>query len=766
MESLKPNLEDLFSPQSVAIIGASNRFGKWGFNLAATLLVSNFKGRVYLVNPREKIVLGRKAYPSPKDIPEKVDLAVIAVPAQASIVMVEECGRLGIRNVLLVSSNFKEVGEAGAQLEALLVEKALAGGVRLVGPNTMGMVSTPAGMEILFMPLGVKPGPVDVISQSGNIGLQIMELSMKEGVGICRFVGSGNEAVLDMADYLAFFGPDPRSKVVVLYIESIRHGEKFLEAAAQVSRVKPILALKAGKTAAGAQAARSHSGAVAQSPQMISDLFKQAGIVEAQSTEELIDLVKTFSLLKPPEGPRLGVVTLGGGWGVATTDAAALKALPLAALSPPTMEKLNAILPPFWSHANPLDLAGTTDRLSHLEVLRILSAGSEVDALIVLGMLTGVRKYLGQLFRWKWLFVRHAWRSLFQLPRRLLAKDAGRQGGKSSEKGDKGGKRKKGGFRLSEFRIWADGPFMAEIRKIMGRYGKPILLVTYLPGTAVQMTRRFQQPIFGNPERAVVSMSGLMEYGGYLNEVKRGLLAIPGKPPLRESLSAELRATEVPDEFQGKKILAHYGIAIPRNGIARDEAEAATLAGQIGFPAALKILSAEIRHKTDAGGVFLHLENEEEVKTAVQKIKKRFANLFQTNGPTLLVEEMIAEGVEVLLGMTQDPHFGPLLVIGLGGILVEVLKDAAFAYPPISPFQAERMWRSLKGFSILKGVRGRPPADFQALIQTTVDFSGLIGEMGRDFESIEINPLLVLPEGRGVRAVDALFVPKAQSAEG
>jgi len=761
LEPLQPNLEALFSPQTVAVIGASNRFGKWGFNLAATLLVSNFKGRVYLVNPREKIVLGRRAYPSPKDIPEKVDLAVIAVPAQASIAMVEECGRLGIRNVLLVSSNFKEVGEAGAQLEARLVEKALEGGVRLVGPNTMGMVSTPAGLEILFMPLGVKPGPVDVISQSGNIGLQIMELSMKEGVGICRFVGSGNEAVLDLADYLAFFGHDPRSKVVVLYIESIRQGEKFLEAAARVSRVKPILALKAGKTAAGAQAARSHSGAVAQSPQMISDLFKQAGIVEAQSTEELIDLVKTFSLLKPPEGRRLGVVTLGGGWGVATTDAAALRALPLASLSPPTMEKLNAILPPFWSHANPLDLAGTTDRLSHLEVLRILSAGGEVDALIVLGMLTGMRKYLGQLFRWKWLFVKHGFRSLFHLPRKLFAKDPGRPGGKSGEQSGKGGKRKKGGFRLSEFRIWADGPFMAVIRKIMGRYGKPILLVTYLPGTAVQMTRRFQQPIFGNPERAVVSMSGLMEYGAYLNEVKRGLLAIPERSPLRESLSAELRATEVPDEFQGKKILAHYGITVPRNGIARDEAEAATLAGQIGFPAALKILSPEIQHKTDAGGVFLHLENQEEVKSAVQKMLKRFPTLFQKNGPSLLVEEMIAEGVEVLLGMTQDPQFGPLLVIGLGGILVEVLKDAAFAYPPISPYQAERLWRSLKGFSILKGVRGRPPADFQALIQTTVDFSGLIGEMGRDFESIEINPLLVLPEGRGVRAVDALFIPKA-----
>lgn len=761
MKPTLPHLEDLFSPQSVAVIGASNHFGKWGFNLAATLLVSPFKGRVYLINPREKIVLGRRAYPSPKDVPEKVDLAVIAVPAQAAIAMVEECGRLGIRNVLLVASNFKEVGEAGAQLEARLVQAALAGGVRLVGPNTMGMVSTPVGLEILFMPLGVKPGPVDVISQSGNIGLQIMELSMKEGVGICRFVGSGNEAVLDLADYLAFFGQDPLSKVVVLYIESIRQGGKFLEAAARVSRVKPILALKAGKTAAGAQAARSHSGAIAQSPQMISDLFKQVGIVEAQSTEELIDLVKTFSLLRPPEGPRLGVVTLGGGWGVATTDAAALKALPLASLTPSTMERLNAILPPFWSHANPLDLAGTTDRHSHLEVLRILSAGGEVDALIVLGMLTGMRKYLGQLFRWKWLFVTHGLRSLFQLPRRLFAQGANRSGRKT---GGKSEKRKGGGFRLSEFRIWADGPFMAEIRKIMGRYGKPILLVTYLPGTAVKMTRRFKQPIFGNPERAVGSMSGLMEYGGFLNEVKQGLLAGPARSPLRESLPEKLRTTKALDESQGKKILAHYGIAIPRHGIARGEEEAAALAGRIGFPTALKILSAEIQHKTDAGGVVLHLETELELRAAVQKLEKRFPALSRTDGPSLLVEEMITEGVEVLLGMTRDLYFGPLLVIGLGGILVEVLKDAAFAHPPLSPYQAERMWRSLKGYSILEGVRGRPPADFQALIKTTVDFSCMVAEMGADFDSIEINPLLVLPQGRGVRAVDALFIAKTERA--
>ena len=516
------NLETLFSPRSVAVVGASNRFGKWGFNLAGTLLVSAYRGPVYLVNPRDSWVLGRRAYPSLADVPGKVDLAVLATPAEHSPALIRECGRLGIINALVVASNFREVGETGARLEEQLIQAARETGVRLVGPNTMGLVSTPVGLEILFMPLGVKPGRVDVVSQSGNIGLQIMELSLKEGLGICRFVGSGNEAILSLGDYLTFMGNDSCSNVIVLYIEGIRNGDQFLEAAARVSRQKPVLALKAGKTTRGAQAARSHSGAVAQSPKMISDLLRQAGVIEAQSTEELIDLVKTFTLLKPPEGNRLGVVTLGGGWGVATTDAAALKGVPLATLSSSLIKKLDAVLPPFWSRANPLDLAGTTNRQAHLEVLRLLSAGGEVDALVVLGMLAGLQKFLGQLARWKWIFFRQGLAGLFRIPWKLFGRGSNRTKGTG----------RKGGFRLREFRIWADGPFMGEIKKIVKKHQKPILLVTYLPGTAVQMTRRFRQPIFGNPERAV----GAIERSHGIRALSEGNPGGPAGPAGPEAL--------------------------------------------------------------------------------------------------------------------------------------------------------------------------------------------------------------------------------------
>lgn len=752
-------LQSLFFPESIAMVGASNRFGKWGFNLAATLLVSPFPGPVFMVNPKERLILGRRSFPDLNSLPRKVDLAVLAVPALQTIALIEECGRLGIPNALVVASNFKEVGAEGARLEEQLVRAAQAGGVRMVGPNTMGMVSTPAGLEILFMPLGVKPGPVDVISQSGNIGLQIMELGMKEGVGISRFVGSGNEGVLGVEDYLSYFGHDEHSRLIVLYLEGIRNGERFLQAAQSVTPHKPILALKAGKTTMGSQAARSHSGAVAQSPKMISDLFKQVGIIEAQSTEELIDLIKTFSLLKPPAGDRLGVVTLGGGWGVATTDAAALKGLTLPTLSPRLLERLNRLLPPFWSHQNPLDLAGTTNRRSHIEVLRTLSASDEIDAVVALGMLAGMRKYLGQLSKWKGLLLKHKIKALFFFPFKILKKSP-LPAVKGPSQRDTQNRKK--GFRWREFQLWKDAPFVKETKRIMKETQKPILLVTFLPGTAVKMTRRFRQPVFGNPERAVGSMSGLIEYGRFVRNAQEGYFKLPSRKEREKPFS--IPGNQAPDEHQGKQILAGFGIPVTREGRAKTRLAAHSIANEIGFPIAAKILSADILHKTDQGGVILAIQNEAGLDRAISQLEERFPGLKDPEDPAgLLIQEMVPRGVEVLLGMVNDRHFGPLLVLGLGGVLVEILKDVAFAKPPITAFQAEQLWRSLQGSVILEGVRGRPPADRTALIAATVKFSELIDELGREFEEIDINPLMVLPGKEGVKALDALFIRKELS---
>jgi acetate---CoA ligase (ADP-forming) len=755
MDSL--NLQNLFFPKSIAVVGASNRLGKWGFNLAATLLSSRYKGTVYLINPKERLVLGQRSFPGLTSLPEKVDLAVLAVPADQTIAIIEECGRLSISQALVVASNFKEVGPVGAELEKKLVEAGRVGGVSIVGPNTMGMVSTPVGMEILFMPLQVRPGPVDVISQSGNIGIQIMELGMKEGVGICRFVGSGNEALLGVEDYLAYFGGDSHSQVIVLYLESIRNGEAFLREAMKITPHKPILAIKAGKTPQGSQAARSHSGAVAQSPKLISDLFRQAGIIEAHSTEELIDLMKTFSLIKPPRGNRLAVVTLGGGWGVATTDAAALKGLSLPPLSQTLLNELDPLLPPFWSRQNPLDLAGTTQRRSHLEVLRILAASNEIDALIALGMLTGMRKFLRQIAVWKGLFLKHYIKRVFYWPRRKITSHSSRS---TKLPGQPRGAGRQKGFRLKEFQLWRDNVFMAGVRQAMKDFGKPILLVTFLPGMAVKMTRRFSQPIFANPERAVGAMSGLMEYSQFQAEERKGLHQ--GQAVSRKSVPLDFphKPGEAIDEFQSKLILAQYGIPVTREGKAKNKDDLLSQAAAIGYPLALKILSPQILHKTEVGGVILSLKNQLALEKAYEGMIVKFPEIMDSDRPEcLLVQEMASQGVEVFFGMTQDPHFGPLLVLGLGGILIEVLKDVVFAKPPLTPYQAERCWRSLKGAAILQGFRGRPPADLPALVEATVHFSHLICDLRDDMNEIDCNPVVVLPQGQGIKVLDALIVP-------
>ncbi|MGA3085506.1 MAG: acetate--CoA ligase family protein [Thermodesulfobacteriota bacterium] len=682
METINSNLQSLFFPKAVAIVGASNQLGKWGFNLAATLLVSPFSGPVYLINPYERLILGQRAFPDLKSFPEKVDLAVLAVPARQIIPLIEECGRLGILNALVVASNFKEAGEEGARLEEKLVQTAKTGGVRIAGPNTMGMVSNPAGLEILFLPIEIKAGSVDIISQSGNIGSQIMELSIKEGVGISRFIGSGNEAVLGVEDYLTYFGEDDHSKLIVLYLEGIRNGERFLQAAQKITPHKPILALKAGKTIRGSQAAHSHSGAVAQSPKMISDLFKQVGIIEAQSTEELIDLIKTFSLLNPPAGDRLGVVSLGGGWGVATTDAVSLKGLNLPALSPQLVERLNPLLPPFWSRQNPLDLVGSTNRRSHLEVLRILSASEEIDAIIALGMLAGVKKFLDQLSKWKKLILKQKIKAFFSFPFQLFKKHPSISDKKRARES-----RDNQGLQKKDLGIWRDASFVKEIKRLMELYKKPILLVTFLPGTAVEMTRRYSLPVFGNPERAVGVMAGLIEYGRFVREARQGLFGTLSSNESKRTLP--FIHSEALDEHQGKKILADYQIPVTREGVAKTKAEAFSMAGEIGYPVALKILSSEILHKADQGGVILSIRDNNELEQAIDQLLNRFPTLNNPNHiDRFLVQEMIDKGIEVLLGMVNDPHFGPLLVLGLGGILVEVLKVVAFAKPPITAFQA------------------------------------------------------------------------------
>jgi acetyltransferase len=373
-------------------------------------------------------------------------------------------------------------------------------------------------------------------------------------------------------------------------------------------------------------------------------------------------------------------------------------------------------------------------------------------------MLAGLRKFFSQLTHWKGLFAKLFLKTIF-LGLLGFLKRAGRRQTEALQK--TAGPSKKGGFRIREFQLWRDSYFMDRVRGLMKTSGKPILLVTFLPGLAVRMTRRFHQPIFGNPERAVGAMSGLMQYGRFLNEGRRESLQAVF-PVSRKETWPEF-SDDLPslDELQGKKILARYGIPTVREGFAADRIEVLRLAGEIGYPLALKIHSPAILHKTDLGGVILKINHEEELIKSISSLEAKFPELHDPAGRAgFLVQEMVPEGVEVLLGMISDPQFGPLLVLGLGGILVEVLKDVVFARPPLTELQAERLWTSLRGAALFSEFRGRPPADLQALITATVNFSYLIKDLKDIFKEIDVNPLMVLGPGKGVKALDALFIKK------
>jgi acyl-CoA synthetase (NDP forming) len=389
-DTLLESFEPLFNPKSIAVVGASNAPGKWGFILPLNLVVGGYQGKLYYVNPQEKVIHGYRAYKNLLDIGEPVDLVVVTVPAKAVAGVLEECGKIGCKNLLVISAGFSETGAEGRAVEDRLTARANELGVRIIGPNCMGICSPPSRMFAMGAPVQPPAGNISFLSQSGNLGVQLLGWADRAGLGIARFVNSGNEAQTTCDKVLEYYGADPLTKVIIFYLEGIDHGERFLELARRISRSKPIVALKMGVTEAGAKAAASHSGAVATSHQVYRAMVRQAGIIEAGSTEELIDLARTFGNLPIPHGNRVGIMTLGGGWGVVTTDICSREGLDMPELSSQSIERIDRVLPAFWSRANPVDMVGTVHRTSHFEVMETLAEDPHFDSIISLGSLMGM----------------------------------------------------------------------------------------------------------------------------------------------------------------------------------------------------------------------------------------------------------------------------------------------------------------------------------------------------------------------------------------
>jgi acetyltransferase len=762
----------MFSPRSVAVIGASSLPGKWGFILPINLMTRGYAGRLYLVNNRARSVLGHRTYNSILDVDDEIDLALVAVPAPSVPAVIRECGRKKIKNAVIISANFKETGEQGEKLQQDLIEQAAEYDIRVIGPNCMGICCPKSNLFAMGAPTAPPEGKIAFVSQSGNLGIQLLGWAENAGMGISRFISSGNEAVTKSHQILEFYGADPDTEVIIMYLEGISDGEKFLDMARKVSRTKPIIAFKIGKTEAGAKAARSHSGSVAGSREIFEAAVKQAGIIEARSTEELVDLARSMSELPMPKGKRVAVMTLGGGWGVVAADQCAERGLQLPELSEKTFNGINEFLPDFWSHNNPVDLVGSIRRANHHEAMRLLSEDDKFDSLIVLGSLMGGNfdklhgvkmafKFISSLFR---NVGPRAWLLIYQVAKgwRQLAVDAEAARKAGRKKADTASQQDR--LDPSESRDWGTERFSEIVQEVIASSGKPLLPVAIDASSLAQFYKDYGLVAFGVPEKAVNVLAGMVQYAEYLKmlEAEDAVEQENGfTPDLKRAEAVWKSAGPIISEHEAKQLLSCFGISVVPERPARTADEATAAAVEIGYPVAIKIDSPDILHKTEAGGVELNLRSDQDVKIAFDKIMAA-ASEYKPDADIkgVLVQKMAGAGAEVMIGATRDPHFGPAMVFGLGGIFVEALGDVSLRLPPLARFDARAMINEIRGRKMLEGFRGAPPADIDSLART-IFRAGLLVHHFRDrIEEMDINPLLAGPDG--ALALDAMIV-KAES---
>lgn len=692
------NLRYVFEPASIAVVGASRTAGTVGHEVVHNLLMEGYTGAIYPVNPHAQAVHSIPAYPSVDALPAVPELAIITVPKELVLGVADACGRLGVRALVVITAGFKEVGGAGREREQQLLEVAQRYGMRMIGPNCLGVVSTdPATrMNATFAPIMPPAGPVSFMSQSGAMGVTILDYAAEYGIGINHFVSVGNKADVSGNDLIEYWAHDPATRVILMYLENFGNPRRFTRIARSVTRQKPIIAVKAGRTAAGARAASSHTGALAGVDSATDALLAQCGVLRVDSVEELFDMAMAFGSLPVPRGNRVAVVTNAGGPGIIITDACEALGLSVAELSAETQARLRQNLPEEASVRNPVDMIATATPESYRLALEAVLADPNVDAAI----------------------------AAFVPPLRVKQLDVARSIVAARE-------------------TCPDKPMLAVL---MGRAG--------LPEGRAQLTEA-GVPAYIFPEAAARSLAAMYRYRRWLErpigeervfEVDRARVA---------SLIEAARATgaDYLERDDVLSILEAYGIRTLHSERAASADEAAAAAVRLGLPVVMKIDSPDVVHKTDAGGVMLDIRSVDEVRAAYQAVTERVAERVpgaQING--VVLEQFVRGGRETIIGMSQDPSFGSVLMFGLGGIYVEAVKDVVFRVQPVSDVDAREMVRSIRGSRLLEGMRGEAPSDRAALEEAIMRVSQLVGEHPAILE-MDINPFVVMEQG-GV-AVDA-----------
>jgi acetyltransferase len=709
LRSERQPLAALFSPASVAVIGASEREGSVGRTVLWNLIRSPFGGTVYPVNPRHHSVLGIRACAGVSAIPEPVDLAVIATPAATVPDLIEECAAAGVRAAIVLSAGFREVGAEGQALEARIRDTLRRSRLRLLGPNCLGLMNPRLGLNATFAGAMALPGHVGFLSQSGAICTAVLDWSLRENVGFSAFASIGSMLDVGWGDLITWLGDDPETHSIVLYMESIGDARSFLSAAREVALTKPIVVIKAGRTAEAARAAASHTGALTGSDEVLDAAFRRCGVLRVEGIEELFDLAEVLSKQRRrPAGPRLAILTNAGGPGVLATDALVRSGGQLAELSPSTQEALETVLPPHWSHGNPIDILGDADPERYGQAIAAALADPQSDGLLV-------------------VLTPQAMTDPTATAQRLVSLAAG--------------------SRKPVLASWMGGAEVDEGERLLNEAGIA--------------TNRY-------PDRAAALFEALWRYGDNLRALYETPSLLPesedGPPPDRERVNGILTAAaeagrELLNEAEAKEVLAAYGVPVVETRIARTAAEAVAAAEAIGWPVVVKLLSSSLTHKTEVGGVQLNLRDGDAVTEAFEELALRIRRDHGEaafGGVTVQPMLDLEEAYELIVGSSVDPQFGPVLLFGAGGQLVEVHRDTAVALPPLNTTLARRLMERTRIHRALLGVRGRAAVDLAELEQVLVRVAQLVLEQPAILE-LDINPLLVAPVGvgHGLLALDA-----------
>jgi acetate---CoA ligase (ADP-forming) len=698
---MQNNLSSFFNAKGVALIGASASPGKLSHGILRNLIQYGYTGQIYPVNPKADEILGLRAYADIASVPDPVDLAVIVVPSNATPDVIEACGQRGVQAAIIISGGFKEVGAEGAAMESECVTIARRYGMRLIGPNCVGTMDLYSGLNTTFIQGVPERGRIGFVSQSGAVGGGVVDYIRNKGVGFSNFASLGNEADVSETDVIEYLGQDENTAVITAYVESIRGGRRFIDVVSKVTRNKPVVILKAGRTAAGARAVSSHTGSLAGSHAAYSAAFEQSGVIEASTSAELFDIALALDYQPLPRGDRVAILTNAGGPAALSSDSLAGAGMRLADLSETTISSLKPTLNPSAQVSNPVDMLGGAEPTEYLFALEQVLADPNVDAVLAI-----------------------------LVPQALVnPAEVARSIGQVAEKSDK-----------PVLACFMGEASIVEARRVLHDYRVPMVVF---------------------PESVGGVFAAMRKYAAWLEMTPSAPDRLPGinRGSAQRALEQALPVRQL-SEALTRPLFSAYGIPVVPGDAARTVDEAVQIAGRIGYPVVLKIISPDLLHKSDAGGIVLNLAGDAAVEAGFNEMMARISVTHpHARLDGALVEKMVPGGIEVIVGMQRDPYFGPLMMFGLGGIYVELFGDVAFRVAPLNRAQALEMIRATRAGRLLTGFRGQPEADVEAVVECILRLSQLALDFP-EIEEAEVNPLTVFPKGQGGLALDGRIILK------